>query len=77
MIFIYRDINHYVIYICIRLEWGASKNRSGISPKNGILIDKIPTHQITVHQLEPTGEPTLITSASYFIEQVEQVIEQI
>ena len=76
MIFIYRDINHIVIYICIRLEWGASKNRSGISPKNGILIDKIPTHQITVNQLESTGEPTLITSASYYIEQISKIDEQ-
>ena len=44
--------------------------------KNGIPIDKIPTHSITVHQLEPNGEPTLITSASYFIEQIARVNEE-
>jgi tRNA pseudouridine55 synthase len=67
----------YPMYSSYEIRVGGLKKPLWYFAKNGIPIDKIPTHQITVHQLEPTGEPTIITSATYFIEQVAQVIEQI
>jgi tRNA pseudouridine(55) synthase len=66
----------YPMYSSYEIRAGGLKKPLWYFAKNGIPIDKIPTHQITVHQLETTGEPTLITSPSYFIEQVEQVIEE-
>ena len=66
----------YPMYSSYEIRLGGLKKPLWYFAKNGISIDKIPTHSITVHQLEPNGEPTLITSASYFIQQVEQVIEE-
>jgi tRNA pseudouridine(55) synthase len=66
----------YPMYSSYEIRAGGIKKPLWYFAKNGIPIDKIPTHSITIHQLEPNGEPTLITSPSYFIEQVEQVIEE-
>lgn len=66
----------YPMYSSYEIRVGGLKKPLWYFVKNGIPIDKIPTHSITVHQLEPTGEPTIITSTSYFIQQVEQVIEE-
>jgi tRNA pseudouridine(55) synthase len=66
----------YPMYSSYEIRASGLKKPLWYFAKNGIPIDKIPTHSITIHQLEPTGEPTLITSPSYFIEQVEQVIEE-
>lgn len=66
----------YPMYSSYEIRAGGLKKPLWYFAKNGIPIDKIPTHSITIHQLEPNGEPTLITSPSYFIEQVEQVIEE-
>jgi tRNA pseudouridine(55) synthase len=66
----------YPIYSSYEIRASGLKKPLWYFAKNGIPIDKIPTHQITVHQLEPNGEPTLITSASYFIEQIARVNEE-
>lgn len=66
----------YPMYSSYEIRAGGLKKPLWYFAKNGIPIDKIPTHSITVRQLEPNGEPTIITSASYFIQQVEQVIEE-
>lgn len=66
----------YPMYSSYEIRAGGLKKPLWYFAKNGIPIDKIPSHQITVHQLESTCEPTLITSASYFIEQIARVNEQ-
>jgi tRNA U55 pseudouridine synthase TruB len=66
----------YPMYSSYEIRVGGLKKPLWYFAKNGIPIDKIPTHQITVHQLEPTGEPTIITSATYFIEQVARINEE-
>lgn len=66
----------YPMYSSYEIRAGGLKKPLWYFAKNGIPIDKIPTHSITIHQLEPTGEPAIITSASYFIQQVSQVIEE-
>jgi tRNA U55 pseudouridine synthase TruB len=66
----------YPMYSSYEIRAGGLKKPLWYFAKNGISIDKIPTHSITIHQMEPNGEPTLITSASYFIQQVAQVIEE-
>lgn len=66
----------YPMYSSYEIRAGGLKKPLWYFAKNGIPIDKIPTHLITIHQLEPTGEPTLITSASYFIEQIARVNEE-
>ena len=66
----------YPMYSSYEIRVGGLKKPLWYFAKNGIPIDKIPTHQITVNQLESTGEPTLITSASYFIEQISKIDEQ-
>jgi tRNA pseudouridine(55) synthase len=66
----------YPMYSSYEIRAGGLKKPLWYFAKNGIPIDKIPTHSITIHQLEPNGEPTLITSASYFIQQVAQIIEE-
>ncbi len=67
----------YPMYSSYEIRANGLKKPLWYFAKNWIPIDKIPTHQITVHQLETTGEHTLITSTSYFIEQIAQVNEQI
>ena len=66
----------YPMYSSYEIRAGGLKKPLWYFAKNGIPIDKIPIHSITIHQLESTGEPTLITSASYFIQQIAQVIEE-
>jgi len=66
----------YPMYSSYEIRVGGLKKPLWYFAKNGIPIDKIPTHSITIHQLEPTGEPALITSASYFIEQISKIDEQ-
>jgi tRNA pseudouridine(55) synthase len=66
----------YPMYSSYEIRAGGLKKPLWYFAKNGIHIDKIPTHQITVHQLESNGEPTIITSASYFIEQVARINEE-
>jgi tRNA pseudouridine(55) synthase len=66
----------YPMYSSYEIRSGGIKKPLWYFAKNGILIDKIPSHEITIHQLEPTGEPILITSASYFIEQVARINEE-
>jgi hypothetical protein len=67
----------YPMYSSYEIRAGGFKKPLWYFAKNGISIDKIPTHSITIHQMESNGEPAIITSASYFIKQVAQVIEQI
>ena len=66
----------YPMYSSYAIRVGGLKKPLWYFAKNGIPIDKIPIHSITIHQLESNGEPTLITSASYFIEQVARVNEE-
>ena len=66
----------YPMYSSYEIRAGGLKKPLWYFAKNGISIDKIPTHSITVHQLESNGEPAIITSVSYFIQQVAQVIEE-
>jgi len=66
----------YPMYSSYEIRAAGLKKPLWYFAKNGIPIDKIPTHSITIHQLESTGEPAIITSASYFIQQVAQVNEQ-
>ena len=72
----YKYEQEYPMYSSYEIRVGDLKKPLWYFAKNGIPIDKIPTHQITVNQLESTGEPTLITSASYFIEQISKIDEQ-
>ena len=67
----------YLMYSSYEIRSGGIKKPLWYFAKNGIPIDKIPSHEITIHQLEPTDEPTIITSATYFIEQVARINEQI
>jgi len=66
----------YPMYSSYEIRVGGLKKPLWYFAKNGIPIDKIPTHSITVHQLEPTGESAIITSTSYFIQQVARINEE-
>jgi tRNA pseudouridine(55) synthase len=66
----------YPMYSSYEIRAGGLKKPLWYFAKNGIPIDKIPTHSITIHQLESNGEPAIITSASYFIEQISKIDEQ-
>jgi len=66
----------YPMYSSYEIRAAGLKKPLWYFAKNRIPIDKIPTHSITIHQLESTGEPAIITRASYFIQQVAQVNEE-
>ena len=66
----------YPMYSSYEIRCTGVKKPLWYFAKNGIPIDKIPSHEITIHQLESTDEPALITSATYFIEQVARVNEE-
>lgn len=66
----------YPMYSSYEIRVNGLKKPLWYFAKNGIPIDKIPTHSITIHQMEPNGELTIITSAFYFIEQISKIDEQ-
>jgi tRNA pseudouridine(55) synthase len=63
----------YPLYSSFVIRHNGIKKPLWYFAKNGIHIDNIPSHQVTIKQLESNGNPFIIDNCNYFIHQIQKI----